>query len=116
MTRSSEGAISPTAPVVQTAPVQTEPHSLKFGPTDKFSRELKRRIDAYFERTGRRRRDCPQMYFKTATILAWFTAVYVVLVAVPMAWWLVVPLAVVLGLATAAIGFNIQHDEAHKAY
>jgi linoleoyl-CoA desaturase len=32
------------------------------------------------------------------------------------AWWLIVPLACVLGLSMAAIGFNIQHDAAHKAY
>lgn len=89
---------------------------LKFNGSDRFIRELRRRVDAYFERTGRRRRDCAQMYFKTATILAWFVAAYVMLVLVVTSWWLVVPLAVVLGLAVAAIGFNIQHDGGHKAY
>ena len=32
------------------------------------------------------------------------------------AWWLVLPLAVLLGLAMAAIGFNVQHDGGHDAY
>lgn len=76
----------------------------------------RRRVDGYFERTGHSRRDCPQMYFKTATIVAWFAAAYVLLLFVATTWWLVVPLAVVLGLAVAAIGFNIQHDGGHKAY
>jgi linoleoyl-CoA desaturase len=116
MTRSSAGATLEVSPDSDAASSRPLPLPLKFGPTDKFSRELKKRVDAYFERTGSRRRDCPLMYFKTATILAWFTAVYVVLVAVPMTWWLVLPLAVLLGLAVAAIGFNIQHDGAHKAY
>jgi len=89
---------------------------LKFGSGDKFLRELRKRVDAYFERTGRRRRDCPQMYFKTATILAWFVSAYVLLLFVATSWWLVVPLAVILGLAMAAIGFNIQHDAGHRAY
>src|SRR5262249_17384163 len=31
-------------------------------------------------------------------------------------WWQAVPLAIVLSLATAAIGFNVQHDAGHKAY
>ena len=56
------------------------------------------------------------MYFKTATILAWFFSAYFLLVFVVTSWWLVVPLAIVLGLALAGIGFNIQHDGGHKAY
>ena len=89
---------------------------LKFKGNDRFLRELKSRIDAYFERTGYRRRDCPQMYFKTATILAWFVGAYVTLLFFAPTWWVSVPLAVVMGLAVAAIGFNIQHDGGHKAY
>lgn len=90
--------------------------ALKFSRSDRFLRELRKRVDAYFERTGRPRRDCPQMYFKTATILAWFIAAYVLLLFVVSSWWLVLPLAVVLGLSMAAIGFNIQHDGGHRAY
>lgn len=56
------------------------------------------------------------MYFKTATIMAWFASAYLLLLFVVTAWWLVVPLAVILGFAIAAIGFNIQHDGGHKAY
>lgn len=89
---------------------------LKFSSSDRFVRELRRRVDAYFEKTGRRRRDCPQMYFKTATILAWFAAAYLLLLFFASSWWLVLLLAVVLGLSMAAIGFNVQHDGGHKAY
>ena len=89
---------------------------LKFNGSDRFIHELRRRVDAYFEQTGRRRRDCPQMYFKTATILAWFAAAYLLLLLVVTSWWAILPLAIILGVAIAAIGFNIQHDGAHKAY
>jgi linoleoyl-CoA desaturase len=89
---------------------------LKFSRNDRFVRELRSRVDAYFDRTGRRRRDCPQMYFKTATILVWFISSYLLLLFVATSWWTVLPLAVVLGISVAAIGFNIQHDGAHKAY
>jgi linoleoyl-CoA desaturase len=90
--------------------------NLKFSGSDRFIRELRRRVDAYFERTGRPRRDCPQMYFKTATILAWFVSAYLLLLFATTTWWIVLPLAIVLGVAIAAIGFNIQHDGGHKAY
>src|SRR4029077_13306953 len=89
---------------------------LKFNSSDRFVRELRKRVDAYFERTGRPRRDCPQMYFKTASILAWFFGAYFLLLFAVHTWYLVLPLAIVIGLAMAAIGFNIQHDGGHKAY
>jgi len=91
---------------------------LKFGAggTDRFLLELRRRVDGYFEKTGRSSRDCPQMYFKTATILAWFAGAYLLLLLVATHWWSILPLAVVLGLSMAAIGFNIQHDAGHRAY
>src|SRR6185436_15649995 len=81
---------------------------LKFNGSDRFIRELRRRVDAYFEQTGHRRRDCPQMYFKTATILTWFVSAYLLLLFVATSWWTIIPLAIVLGFAIAAIGINIQ--------
>lgn len=89
--------------------------SLKFGKDTGFQAELRRRVDDFFQRTGRRPRDCPRMYFKIAILLTWFTANYVLLVMVVQTVWLALPLAVLLGLATAAIGFNIQHDGGHLA-
>ncbi len=89
---------------------------IRFGGNDAFLREIKRRAEEYFRETGRSPRDCTQMYFKTATVLVWFAATYLLLLLVVHSWWLIVPLAMVLGLAMAAIGFNIQHDGGHKAY
>jgi len=92
------------------------PSKIKFSRSDQFLKELRKRVDAYFESTGHKKRDCATMYFKTATILLWFAAAYVLLMFVVTSWWAVVPLAMVLGLAIAAIGFNIQHDGGHRAY
>lgn len=88
----------------------------KFSHSDRFLQVLRRRVDGYFESTGRSKRDSPRMYFKTATILCWFFGAYFLLLFAAHSWWLIVPLAMILGLALAAIGFNIQHDGAHKAY
>jgi linoleoyl-CoA desaturase len=103
-----------SAPTPAVAPVLGG--KLKFNTSDRFIRELRRRVDAYFEKTGRRKRDCPSMYFKTATILIWFAAAYLLLLFFATSLWSVIPLSIILGLATAAIGFNIQHDAGHKAY
>jgi len=40
----------------------------------------------------------------------------VLLVFVAQTWWQALPLAILLGLATAGIGFNMQHDGGHHAY
>ena len=61
---------------------------LKFGPGDEFRQELRRRIDRYFKRTGRRPHDCPQMYLKTAVVLGWLVMSYVLLVFFAGSWWL----------------------------
>ncbi|OLB93080.1 MAG: acyl-CoA desaturase [Candidatus Rokubacteria bacterium 13_1_40CM_68_15] len=90
--------------------------ALKFEPDSAFQLELRRRVDEYFRRTGRRQRDCWQMYLKTAIILAGLAVSYLLLVFAAHAWWQGVPLAVLLGFAAAGIGFNVQHDGGHDAY
>src|SRR5713101_3640852 len=98
--------------VLQTA----APGELKFGAGDGFHKELQRRIDQYFQNTGRRQRDCPWMYLKTAIVVSWLVASYVLLVFLVGTWWLALPLAISLGLSMAALGFNVQHDGGHRAY
>src|ERR1051326_9605226 len=56
------------------------------------------------------------MYVKTAVIFSALIAIYLTLVFVPLTWWLAIPLCILLGLAMAGVGFNVQHDGAHRAY
>ena len=89
---------------------------LEFGSEDAFGRELRGRVDEFFRSTGRRKRGGRAMVLKTAAVLAWFAASYVLLVFVAQTLEQGLVLAVSLGLATAAIGMNIQHDAGHGAY
>ena len=89
---------------------------LTFGRDNSFQVELRRRVDDYFRVTGRRQRDCPQMYLKTAIILTVFVGLYLLLVFVAATWWQALPLAILLGLSMAAIGFNLEHDGGHQSY
>jgi linoleoyl-CoA desaturase len=87
----------------------------KYLPRAEFSVEVNKRVDDYFTAGNLKRRDMPRMYAKTALILAWFALSYTGLLltsnhAVGVA------LSVSLGLAMAAIGFNIQHDGNHGGY
>jgi linoleoyl-CoA desaturase len=66
--------------------------------------------------TGTPERGGGRMYAKTAVILASFASSYALLVFVAATWWQALPLAVALGLAIVAIGFNVMHDANHGAY
>lgn len=88
----------------------------KFSNTADFHAELRRRVHAVMTETGRRERDCPRMYLKTAVLFAALIGIYVLLVFYAATWWQATPLAILLGLATASIGFNVQHDGGHQAY
>jgi len=89
--------------------------AIRFARDNAFQHELRRRVDAYFADTGRPRRDCPQMYLKSAILVATFAAAYALLVFAAARAWQALPLAILLGFATAAIGLNIQHDGGHQA-
>jgi linoleoyl-CoA desaturase len=89
---------------------------LKFASADGFQQAIKARVDRYFRYTRQSPRDCAAMYLKTATILLWFFASYALLVFAVSNVWLASALAVSIGFAIAAIGFNIQHDGGHRAY
>jgi len=102
--------------MTQSSQTQSFGPKVKFTRSDRFIRELRQRVDEYFEQTGLPRRDCPQMYFKTAVIMTWFVVAYLLLLFFATSGWIAVPLAVVMGLAVAAVGFNVQHDGGHKAY
>jgi len=56
------------------------------------------------------------MYLKTAIILAAFVGFYWLLVFAAATWWQGMPLAILLGLSIAGIGFNIEHDGGHHSY
>jgi linoleoyl-CoA desaturase len=113
MTHEQEIHASPTGQPIRAA----EPaRSLTFGHDNAFQLELRRRVAEHFRTTGRRQRDCWQMYVKTAIFVASFAGSYVLLVFGAQTWWQGLLLAMLLGLSAAEIGFNIQHDGGHQAY
>jgi linoleoyl-CoA desaturase len=103
-------------PAHQASPNAPPDQAPKFPPTTGFHRELSGWVEAYFRSTGRRPRDRPAMYLKTALVLLWAALSYVLLVFAAGPWWQAAPLALSLGLALAAVGMNVMHDGGHQAY
>src|SRR5690348_13844529 len=86
---------------------------LRFGTDHDFQTALRRKVDAFFKMTGRRQRDCWQMYLKTGILLSAFAISYISLVLFSHHWWLSFPIATLLGLSVAGVAFNVQHDGGH---
>ena len=109
-------------PQVQARPAGVPLRSRKAngGPTFRrdpaFHRVLRDRVDGYFRTSGRSPRDCWEMYVKATVFFAGFAGAYVLLVFVARTWVHALPLAILLGLFIAGIGFNVQHDGGHQAY
>lgn len=105
-----------TADAARSSHADASTDRLKFSGDNTFQRELRRRVEDYFKRSGQKQRDGLRIYLKTAIILAAFVTSYVLLVFFAATWWQGLLLSIVLGVATAQIGFNIQHDAGHQAF
>jgi linoleoyl-CoA desaturase len=87
----------------------------KYLPRGQFSVELREQVELYFSSRNLSKRDMPAMYRKTIVVLAWLGLSYAGLLAAS-AIWQGISLSLSLGLAMAAVGFNIMHDGSHGAY
>jgi linoleoyl-CoA desaturase len=88
----------------------------KFQRDEGFHRELKRRVQAYFEQRGISQKANLAMFVKTAVLLTWFTVSYLALLLADATVWQRGLLAISLALAIAGIAFSVQHDANHGAY
>jgi linoleoyl-CoA desaturase len=89
---------------------------LDFDPDMAFQNALQRRVDEYFVATRRPKQGGLHLYVKTGLILASFAVSYLLLVFAARNVWEGLPLVVVVGVMTALIGFNIQHDGGHQSF
>lgn len=105
-----------TADTARPSHAHTSADRIKFNGDNTFQRELRRRVEDYFKSSGKKQRDDARIFWKAAIILTAFAASYVLLVFFAATWWQGLLLSVVLGMATAQIGFNIQHDAGHQAF
>lgn len=81
-----------------------------------FHFELKKRINDYFETTGKSFTGNWHLYSKAAILMLSFVGLYVHLVFfTPPTIWAILE-CIILGLVVAGIGFNIMHDGAHGSF
>lgn len=79
-----------------------------------FQQVLQVRVEERLAALGRSHYGMARLYFKTAVVVLWAGLSFAGLVA-SNHWWQALPLTVSLGLALAAVGFNVGHDGNHGA-
>lgn len=88
---------------------------IRFDTASPFFRDLKQRVDTYFETTGQKPNDVGRMYLKSAIILSWWIGSYIAFMLTD-GWIAALIAAVSAGLAMAGLGMSVQHDGGHRAY
>ncbi|MFI5219555.1 MAG: fatty acid desaturase family protein [Bacteroidia bacterium] len=83
---------------------------------ESFHSELRKRINQYFEKTGKRATGNFSIKLKAAILMLGFAFVYTHLVFFTPVAWLAILECIVLGGLTAAVGFNIMHDGGHGSF
>ena len=101
---------------IETHSVTASAPTQRFSGKSPFHADLKRRVEAYFETTGRSPHGGFRMWLKTATLFTWLIGSYAVLLFAHVSSWQAVLLVISIGLAMAGIGFGVQHDANHGAY
>jgi linoleoyl-CoA desaturase len=83
---------------------------------NQLQRDLKRAVDGHFAATGKRKTGDARMAAKAAFFLggSWLLLAVLVMGLVPA--WAGVPLALLLGVFLAGVGFNVGHDAIHGSF
>lgn len=81
-----------------------------------FHQELKKRVNQYFTENAKPSTGNVSLFVKALFFFLSYVALYVHLVYFTPPYWLAIVECVLLGLFTAAIGFNIMHDGGHGSF
>jgi linoleoyl-CoA desaturase len=81
-----------------------------------FVPEVKARVAAYFAETGLSQHANGAMFFKTVVLLTLTFGAYGLILSGWFSPWVMLGLAVLMGVGLAGIGFSVAHDALHGAY
>jgi linoleoyl-CoA desaturase len=88
----------------------------KNNPKSLFFATVKQRVDAHFEDGNKTRNANTQMWLKTVFFLTGFFTLYGGIISNHFSVWVMLPLAMLLGMFSAFVGFNVCHDAIHGAF
>ncbi len=89
---------------------------LKFPSKSPFFTTLRLRVDQYFTETGRNKHASGAMWLKAVTFLSIFLGCYGIIISNILPNSALLGFAVLLGIFSSFVGFNICHDAIHGAF
>lgn len=84
--------------------------------SSQFLATTRKRVDQYFKDSGSTRNANAGMWFKTAFFLTAFFGLYGLIISNTLSPLAMLPLALLLGVVSAFVGFNICHDAIHGSF
>ena len=81
-----------------------------------FSKELRKRVRAYFNDEKIATHGGFKMYLKSIVMLALYLIPFIILLTVGLSPWLMLLMVVLMGIGEAGIGMSVMHDAAHGSY
>jgi linoleoyl-CoA desaturase len=93
---------------------------IKFVCSDKhqqhFAAALRKNVNDYFRKNGISTKGDTSLVIQTLVMLCIYIVPFIVLLTVPMAAWIALLLAVMMGIGIAGIGMGTMHDAVHGSY
>ena len=92
-------------------------NTLKFNrKKSQFLIVTRKRVDEHFKNSGTSKNANASMWFKTAVFLIGFFGLYALIISNAFTIWAMLPMAILLGIFSAFVGFNICHDAIHGSF
>ncbi|HEY9170539.1 MAG TPA: acyl-CoA desaturase [Lutibacter sp.] len=92
--------------------------AISFSRTDKanFFRILNKRVNTYFKENKLKRTGNWKLYTKAIIMFGIFLVPLIIILTIPMSQWVLLLLAVVIGIGMAGVGMNVMHDSNHESF
>lgn len=81
-----------------------------------FFPTLRSRVNQYFKENNISRFGNREMVVKTVTLVSIYLLSYIAILTLPLNAWLLLPFALLMGVAKAGIGMTVMHDALHGSY
>lgn len=81
-----------------------------------FASTLRKNVNAYFKEKGISPKGNLNLVSQTVVMLSLYIIPFVLLLILPMTWWIGLLLTVAMGIGIAGIGMCVMHDALHGSY
>jgi len=81
-----------------------------------FMAALRKNVNNYFREKGISTKGNWKMLVKSAVMLSVYIGPFILMLTLPMAAWMIFPLAIVMGIGMAGTGMSVMHDAVHGSF